>query len=139
MKTSPLATLTIGRLAKAAGVGIETIRYYQTRGLLPMPPATGSYRQYPLEYIDRIRFIKRAQELGFALDEIHELLQLDEHTDRKTIRQLATTKIEQIQQKLDGLTRMQATLQRLVTSCSHTAKTRPCPIIVAFSEPSAQG
>ncbi|HQQ74864.1 MAG TPA: MerR family transcriptional regulator, partial [Pseudomonadales bacterium] len=79
-----VSTLTIGKLAKQAGVGIETVRYYQSRGLIPVPPETGSYRQYPASLVARIQFIKRAQELGFSLDEIGELLQLDQHTDRKT-------------------------------------------------------
>ncbi|HQQ64310.1 MAG TPA: MerR family DNA-binding protein [Pseudomonadales bacterium] len=132
MPTVP--SLTIGKLAKQAGVGIETVRYYQTRGLMPVPPETGSYRQYPVSLVARIQFIKRAQELGFSLDEIGELLQLDQHTDRKTIRQLASGKIEQIQQKLDDLTRMQTTLQALVASCSHASALQPCPIIVSLSD-----
>lgn len=130
---STTANLTIGRLARQAGVGIETIRYYQTRGLLPVPPASGSYRQYPATLIARIHFIKRAQELGFSLDEIGELLQLDEQTDRKTIRQLASTKIEQIQHKLNDLARMQNTLQKLVANCSHAPARQPCPIIASLS------
>jgi MerR family mercuric resistance operon transcriptional regulator len=138
MKSSNSSPLTIGRLARQAGVGVETIRYYLTRGLLPLPPDTDSYRQYPVTYIDRIRFIKRAQELGFSLDEIHELLQLDEHTDRKIIRHLATTKIEQIQQKLHDLLRMQTTLQELVTTCSHTSARQRCPIIASFSDRATQ-
>lgn len=126
--------LTIGRLARQAGVGVETVRYYQTRGLIPVPPESSSYRQYPVTLIARIHFIKRAQELGFSLDEIIELLQLDEQTDRKTIRQLASAKIEQIQQKLDDLVRMQNTLQGLVTSCNHAASGQRCPIIASLSD-----
>jgi DNA-binding transcriptional MerR regulator len=76
--------------------------------------SSGSYRQYPVAIINRIRFIKRSQELGFSLDEISELLRLDEKIDKRTIRSLANQKIEQIQQKLDDLQQMQTTLQQLV-------------------------
>lgn len=125
--------LTIGRLAKEAGVGIETVRYYQSRGLLPIPPHTGGYRQYPAPLVDRIRFIKRSQELGFSLGEIGELLQLDEKIDKRSIRNIANRKIGQIQQKLEDLSRMQATLQQLVTSCTDASHNQRCPIITALS------
>lgn len=134
MTTNENTTLTIGRLAKQAGVGIETIRYYQQRGLLPVPPNTGGYRQYPAALVERIRFIKRAQELGFTLEEIGELLALDEHDDRAVIRQIASHKIEQIQQKLSDLSHMQNTLQKLVTCCAKTSLTERCPIIDSLSE-----
>jgi len=127
-------TLTIGKLAKQAGVGIETIRYYQQRGLLPVPQNSGGYRQYSIAMIERIRFIKRAQELGFALDEISELLTLDDHTDKATIRQIAGHKIAQIQQKLDDLSRMQTTLQKLVTCCASSHLEERCPIIESLSD-----
>lgn len=134
MTPSPTPThLTIGRLAREAGVGIETIRYYQQRQLLPLPPSNGSYRQYPVAIINRICFIKRSQELGFSLDEISELLRLDEKIDKRTIRSLAKQKIEQIQQKLDDLQRMQTTLQQLVDHCSHSASRERCPIIASLS------
>ncbi len=133
MKTAPTTTLTIGRLAKQAGVGIETIRYYQQRDLLPLPESTGSYRQYPVAMIERIRFIKRAQELGFSLDEIRELLTLDDHSDKLMIRQIAEQKIMQIQQKLDDLLRMKSSLQTLVTCCSQSSEAERCPIIDSLS------
>ena len=141
MTPSPTPThLTIGRLAREAGVGIETIRYYQQRQLLPLPPSNGSYRQYPVAIINRIRFIKRSQELGFSLDEISELLRLDEKIDKRTIRNIATRKVEQIQEKLDDLQRMQTTLQQLVHHCSHSSSTERCPIIASLSDTSqAQG
>src|SRR4051812_21844577 len=78
VRSSPEPTsLTIGRLARAADVGVETIRYYQDRELLPVPPSSGAFRYYPLSLVERIRFIKQAQELGFSLEEIRELLQLE--------------------------------------------------------------
>lgn len=121
--------LTIGRLARAADVGVETIRYYQERKLLPVPPSSGAFRYYPVSLIDRIRFIKRAQELGFSLDEITELLQLEEGADRASIRRIATDRLAQIEHKLSDLRRMQKVLKHLVSECEHTSAELPCPII----------
>jgi MerR family mercuric resistance operon transcriptional regulator len=90
-------TLTIGRLARAAGVGVETIRYYQHRGLLPVPPASGAYRRYPVTLVDRIRFIKRSQALGFTLDEVGGLLWLNDGADRRSIRAIARSRLTQIE------------------------------------------
>lgn len=123
------ATLTIGKLAKLAGVGVETIRYYQQRGLLPVPNSQGAYRHYPVALSDRIRFVKRAQELGFSLEEIAELLSLEDGTDRDAIRNIAKERLLQIQSKLNDLTRMKKTLVHLVVECEHTGKEQPCPII----------
>jgi len=125
-------SLTIGRLASAAGVGIETIRYYQQRGLLPVPPADGAQRQYPVALTDRIRFVKRSQELGFSLDEIMELLRLEDGSDRHSIRRIASGRLIQIEQKLADLKRMQKALKHLVTQCEHTSKNLPCPIIATL-------
>jgi Hg(II)-responsive transcriptional regulator len=133
MSGTSTAFLTIGRLAIKASVGVETIRYYQERGLLPIPHSNGGYRQYPIALVDRIRFIKRSQELGFSLDEITELLRLDEKTDRTTIRNIANKKIDQIQQKVADLSRMQRVLQELVLSCSHTSTKQCCPIIATLA------
>lgn len=121
--------LTIGKLASAAGVGIETVRYYQQRELLATPIQRGSYRYYPAGAVDRIRFIKRAQELGFTLDEIAELLRMQEGTDREQVRALAATKAAQIAQKLSDLQRMHDVLIHLVDACVHTTGNHPCPII----------
>lgn len=130
MRSSSAAeSLTIGRLARAAGVGVETIRYYQDRKLLPVPPSTGAFRHYPVRLVERIRFIKRAQELGFSLDEVAELLHLEESADRASIRNIATDRLEQIEHKLADLKRMQKVLRHLVTECEHTSADLPCPII----------
>lgn len=130
MRSSPPAeALTIGRLARAADVGVETIRYYQERKLLPVPPSTGAFRYYPVSLVERIRFIKRAQELGFSLDEITELLQLEEGADRASIRRIATDRLAQIEHKLSDLRRMQKVLKHLVSECEHTSAEFPCPII----------
>ena len=130
MRSSPVSeSLTIGRLARAADVGVETIRYYQDRKLLPVPPSTGAFRYYPVGLVDRIRFIKRAQELGFSLEEISELLHLEEGADRASIRDIATHRLSQIEHKLTDLRRMQKVLKHLVTECEHTSADLPCPII----------
>lgn len=133
MSARTAATLTIGRLARSAGVGVETIRYYQQRGLLPLPVTVGSYRHYPVATIERIRFIKRAQELGFSLDEIAGLLLLEDGTDRSSIRQIAADRLAQIEHKLADLQRMQRALRHLVSECEQTGSDRPCPIIATLA------
>lgn len=137
MTAQPPATLTIGRLARAAGVGVETIRYYQQRGLLPVPASEGMFRRYPLTLADRIRFIKRAQELGFSLDEIGELLRLEDGTDRPSIRRVAAERLAQTERKLADLRRMRKVLSHLLADCEHAGADVPCPIIatLATSEP----
>ncbi len=129
------ATLTIGKLAKFSGVGVETIRYYQQRGLLPVPNNQGAYRQYPIALSDRIRFIKRAQELGFSLEEVAELLSLENGTGRDSIRRIADGRLQQIQTKLNDLTRMKKALTHLVKECELTDKEQPCPIIDTLAAP----
>ena len=126
-------TLTIGRLAKSAGVGVETIRYYQQRGLLPVPESFGSFRHYPVSLAKRIRFIKRAQELGFSLEEVSELLSLEDGVDRTSIRHIASVRLEEIKTKLDDLKRMKKALSLLIHECEHTDKEQPCPIIATLA------
>lgn len=133
MTPLPEGVLTIGRLAKAAAVGVETIRYYQERGLLPVPARSGAFRRYPPALAERIRFIKRAQELGFSLDEVAELLDLEDGADRRSIRRIATDRLTQIEHKLVDLRRMQRVLKHLVVECEHTDAGRPCPIIRSLS------
>lgn len=129
-------SLTIGRLARAAAVGVETIRYYQDRQLLPVPPSDGAFRYYPLGLVARIRFIKRAQELGFSLEEVRELLLLEDGADRASIRRVAADRLSQIEAKLSDLRRMQRVLKGLLTACEHTRAGLPCPIIGTISSPS---
>jgi Hg(II)-responsive transcriptional regulator len=128
--------LTIGRLARAADVGVETIRYYQDRKLLPIPQSTGAFRHYSVSLIERIRFIKQAQELGFSLEEIGELLQLEDGADRASIRRIAADRLLQIEAKLGDLRRMQRVLKGLLTECEHTKASLPCPIIGTIRAPS---
>lgn len=138
MRSSPESkALTIGRLASAADVGVETIRYYQERQLLPVPPSVGAFRYYPVSLIERIRFIKHAQELGFSLGEVGELLQLEDGADRASIRRIAADRLSQIEAKLGNLMRMQQVLKGLLTECEHTESSLPCPIIGTIRLPTA--
>lgn len=128
------STLTIGRLARAANVGIETIRYYQRRELLPTPQATEStFRTYPPELVERIRFIKRAQELGFSLEEIAVFLKLEDGSNRTLIRKVASDRLADIRAKIDDLKRMERVLTTLVNECEATGRAKPCPIIAAMA------
>lgn len=125
-------TLTIGKLAKEAGVNIDTVRYYERRQLLLEPERTPSgYRQYQPETITRIKFIKRAQELGFSLDEISELLHLriDADSACDDVKLRAEAKVADIQSKIETLERMQATLTELIGHCMLRQPTEPCPIL----------
>ncbi len=127
-------TLTIGKLAEKANVTIETIRYYQRKGLLlePDKPVTG-YRQYPTTAISRLRFIKRAQQSGFTLKEIVELLLLDsEHC--QDVQKLAKQKRQQIDQQLADLAALRQVLDGLVKSCQQDKSAHHCSIIDAFSD-----
>jgi MerR family mercuric resistance operon transcriptional regulator len=122
--------LTIGTLAKRGGVNVETIRYYQRRGLLrePSKPRDG-FRRYPQESIKRIRFIKRAQGLGFTLEEIHGLLDLDERKACLQTRDIAAHKLGLIEEKIADLAKMKKALARLVRACDTSSSGTPCPII----------
>lgn len=125
--------LTIGKLAKLANVTIETIKYYQRKGLInePVKPATG-YRQYPTEVIARIQFIKRAQQSGFTLKEIAELLSLDgEHCE--DVQKIAEQKRQQIDEQLRDLTALRNVLDSLVKGCQQDQSTQHCSLIDALS------
>lgn len=122
--------LTIGALAKRGGVNVETIRYYQRRGLLrePMKPR-GGFRRYPSDSVKRVRFIKRAQSLGFTLEEILGLLALDERKACLETRGVAAHKLELIEQKIADLSKIRKSLSRLVRACDTASDGAPCPII----------
>ena len=126
--------ITIGRLAKAAEVNVETIRYYQRVGLItePVKPLEG-FRVYPDETIKRIRFIKRAQKLGFSLQDIAHLLELgDGHCD--DVREQAEQKLEQIEMQINDLESMRATLKKLISECSAGNESGCCPIVQSLTE-----
>lgn len=126
--------LTIAGLARESGVTVETIRYYQRRGLIaePRKPAVG-YRHYPTETIDRIRFIKKAQALGFTLDEIRSLLELGDGRCRET-RHLAEHKLAAIRSKIRDLSAMESVLVDLIEACTANPSQKGCPLIRAMSE-----
>lgn len=129
-----VAALTIGQLAKAAAVNVETIRYYQRRGLLEEPPRPlGGQRHYSAEQIKRVRFIKRAQALGFTLSEIGTLLALDAARVCHDTRALATHKLASIEQKIADLAIMQRVLNDLVRQCDSGDGGAECPIIDALT------
>jgi MerR family mercuric resistance operon transcriptional regulator len=115
--------LTIGRLAELGGVNLETVRYYERRGLLPKPPRTqAGYRQFSPDAAQRLRFIKRAQELGFSLEEIRDLLALRvEPGNCADVRARAQAKIADIEEKMKTLAAMKSTLRNLVNRCEHAA------------------
>lgn len=126
--------LTIGALAKSAGVGVETVRYYQRRGLLsPNGAHKGAFRVYGDDELARLRFIRRAQSLGFSLDEVADLLALDEETDRERARAFAQSKIADVESRIRQLTEMRSALQGLVSCCEHTEAPAPCPILHALA------
>ena len=125
--------LTIGELAKAAGVNVETIRFYQRKGLLLEPERPyGGIRRYHAADLTRVRFVKSAQRLGFSLDEIAELLKLDDgtHCDEASI--LAQHKLRDIHEKLADLKRMEAVLTRLVDACHSRQGDVSCPLITSL-------
>ena len=127
--------MTIGALAKAAGVHLETIRYYQRRGLLGEPQRPlGGIRRYNAEDAARLRFIKRAQDIGFTLEEIRELLRLERVPGCRDARSLAAAKLAAVEGRIDDLKRVRATLKRLVAQCD-AGDERSCPIIASLAEP----
>jgi MerR family mercuric resistance operon transcriptional regulator len=123
--------LTIGRLAAAGGVGVETIRFYQRKGLLATPARGAGIRRYGAEDLRRVRFIKQAQAAGFTLEEIKELLLLDAGEDRSRARTLAANRLEALDAKIAELSRARAALKRLVAECAGGGK-GPCPILASF-------
>jgi MerR family transcriptional regulator, mercuric resistance operon regulatory protein len=126
--------MTIGRLAGRAGVHIETVRYYQHLGLMPTParPA-GSIRRYGPDAVDRLRFVKRAQELGFSLDEVKLLLELSSGEHCAETRKLAEHKARLVEQKISDLRGIQSALNTLIRACGAGKKGRGCPIIENLS------
>lgn len=129
-----MTVLTIGGLAAAGGVGVETVRYYQRRGLLAEPARDGLYakvRRYGDGDVRRLRFIRAAQGAGFTLDQIGELLGLDAGQDRARARALARGQIATLDARIAELTAARDALARLATECGR-GKAGPCPIIAAF-------
>jgi MerR family mercuric resistance operon transcriptional regulator len=124
-------SLTIGGLAETGGVGVETIRFYQRRGLLHTPKRESGIRRYGPEDVRRLKFIRQAQAAGFTLEEIGELLALDASEDRRRARQLATARIEALNARIAELEKARDSLRRLATECAD-GSAGPCPILASF-------
>ncbi len=126
---------TIGALAETAGVNVETIRFYQRKGLMPEPEKPyGSIRRYGAAELARVRFIKSAQRLGFSLEEVGELLKLEDGARCSEARQLAEQKLVDVRQKLTDLQRIESVLAGLVARCSAVRGRVNCPLIASLQE-----
>ncbi len=129
--------LTISKAAWKAGVGVETIRFYEREGLVKQPqkPATSGFRIYPEETVERIRFIRQAQELGFSLREIRELLGLraDPGADAADVRARATAKLEDVNKKIGQLQQIRKALETLIAACPGHGALRCCSIMEALN------
>lgn len=134
----PGEQLTIGAFAEAGGVNVETIRFYQRKGLLPEPERPqGGIRRYGKSDVARVRFVKSAQRLGFNLAEIADLLRLQDGTHCVEASRLAERKLCDVQERLADLLRMEAVLSSLVSACHATDADVSCPLIAALqAEPS---
>ena len=133
--------LKSGEVAALAGVNVETVRYYEKRGILDEPPRGPSgYREYSRGSVRVIRFVKRAQQLGFTLDECQELLVLrgDETRACAEVRDAASAKVADIDVRIRDLQRMKRALNTLISSCTGDASTRECPILDALDEPAEE-
>lgn len=132
-----MTTMTIGKLAQQAGVGIETIRFYEREGLIETPTRTASgYRQYSEDVVRRLQFIRRAKELGFTLNEIKELLSLrvNRSVTCATVKRKAEKKIADIDAKLRTLRSMKRALVELTKTCNADGALDECPILNAMDE-----
>ena len=128
-----MRTMTISKAAKQAGTGIETVRFYERRGLItqPLKPAAGGFRDYPPETVSRLRFIREAQDLGFSLDEIAELLSLraDPKANCAQVQRRAEAKLAEVRRKIERLQDIGAALDRLIAACPGKGALGACSII----------
>ncbi|OGB00517.1 MAG: Hg(II)-responsive transcriptional regulator [Burkholderiales bacterium RIFCSPHIGHO2_12_FULL_69_20] len=128
--------LTIGAVAKAAGVNVETVRFYQRRALLPEPDRPyGSIRRYEAKDVARVKFVKAAQRLGFSLDEVAGLMTLDDGAHCAEARRLAEGKLADVRAKLQDLRRIESVLNGLVRECGSRHGRVSCPLIAALQRP----
>lgn len=133
--SAPAEPLTIGALAKAAGVNVETIRFYQRKALLVEPEKRyGGIRHYGPSEVDRVKFIKSAQRLGFTLDEVAQLLRLEDGTHCHEAAELATARLADVRTRLDDLQRMESALSQLVKACSTRRGKVSCPLIASLHQ-----
>jgi MerR family copper efflux transcriptional regulator len=135
MNTRPTPHATIGAVARRAGVGIDTIRYYEREGLLPEPQRRASgYRDYGPEVVQRLRFIRRAKGLGFTLEGIRELLALSTDRERgvKSVKQRAQARLGEVERRIRELQRMKRGLKQLIDACPGHGALEHCPILRAL-------
>lgn len=136
-----MTDMTIGRAAKKAGVGVETIRFYERRGLIEQPkkPDGTGFRSYTDEAVAQVRFIRRAQQIGFSLSEIGELLSLkaDPLGDCRDIRARATAKLDEVDDKIASLKRMRKALNEMIAACPASGALRACSILDALENETA--
>lgn len=134
-----MSGMTIAKLAQEGGVGVETVRYYQRRGLMPQPERSGGsglgggIRRYGPDDVGRLRFIRSAQAAGFTLEEIGELLALDATEDRSRAREMARHRLVALDAKIAELRTARDALERLANRCAF-GEAGPCPIISAFDD-----
>jgi len=127
--------MTIGALAQVAGVNLETIRFYQRKGLMPEPTRVdGAIRRYGATALARVRFIKSAQRLGFSLDEVAELLRLDDGAHCRDARELARRKLVDVRARLADLVRIESVLDQLVERCGSARGKVACPLIASLQQ-----
>lgn len=128
--------MRIGEAARAAGVGVETIRYYERQGIITQParPETGKrVRQYPTQTVEQIRFIREAQQLGFSLREIQDLIRLQDHgSSCGAVRRQATEKLAEVNDRIDRLMAIKTALQALIEQCPGRGDLRRCSILHAL-------
>ncbi|HEX5489127.1 MAG TPA: heavy metal-responsive transcriptional regulator [Rhodanobacteraceae bacterium] len=135
MDTQSSRHLTIGSVARRAGVGIDTIRYYERQGLLPPPPRRASgYRDYGEAAIERLRFIRRSKDLGFTLDEIRELLALSSDRERgvRDVKRRAETRLAGVEDRIRELQKVRRGLKQLIAACPGHGPLEHCPILRAL-------
>lgn len=129
--------MTIGRVARSAGVGVETIRFYERKGLIeqPLRPLDAGFRVYPAETVRRIRFIREAQEIGFSLREIDELLSLraDPAADSADVRRRAIAKRDEVERKIAHLQEIHGALEELISACPGRGAVRECSIMESLA------
>jgi MerR family mercuric resistance operon transcriptional regulator len=128
---------TIGKLAKASGVTVETVRFYEQKGLIQQPLTNSGYRKYPVDDVVKIKFIKRTQELGFTLAEAKDLLELRVKVTAKCgqVRKKAESKLQEVEAKIKDLKRMKRSLAKMVSTCTNNEKsTSECPILECFEK-----
>lgn len=131
----PTHAFTISKLAEAAGVGIETVRYYQRRGILAEPQrANGGFRAYDQSHVECLQFVRRALDLGFTLDDAAELVTLSGLRNRKKLREIARTRATEVRQRVAKLEAVAQALEQLADCCAHTPAGEACPIVAALTD-----